>query len=215
MTFQLPFVLEDTNREVPAGEYRLETDEELIEGLSFPAYRRVATHLYLHPKPGVTEMLAVSWADIAAAQLRDEIAVKNHASVANGPFGKAPAVLPFVNNNSQPSQLCSSSLSKIVQPIAAGKDRHMNIWHPATVSTVLVAGLAACAWFIPPKPESAERANRTVNLSGSTYAQLQAWSKLHENGSGQALSVSQLIERLANDWQKATPSRAKPEQPKN
>lgn len=210
MTFMLPFVLDGSDREIPAGEYQLETDEELIEGLSFPAYRRVATRLYLHPKPGVTEMLAVSWADIAAAHLRDEIAVRNDDSVGSGQRGDAPVLKSFANSNSQPSQFCSSSLDTITQPIAARKGRQMNIWHPAAVSAVLVAGLAVCAWFIPPKSERTQRADRNVSLSGSTYAQLQSWSKLYENGSGQALSVRQLIERLANDWEKSNPLPAKP-----
>ena len=212
MTFQLPFVLDGYDRELPAGDYELETDEELIDGLSFPAYRRVATHLYIHPKPGVMEMLAVSWADITAAQLRDEIAVRKDASEESGQRGDAPVLKPFANSNSQPSQLCSSSLDMIKQPTAARKDREMNIWHPAAVSAVLVAGLAVCAWFIPPKSERTELADRTVNLSGSTYAQLQSWSKLYENGSGQSLSVRQLIERLANDWDKANSLPAKPAQ---
>ena len=34
-----------------AGEYTIETDEELIEGLSFPAYRRILTLLCLQPRP--------------------------------------------------------------------------------------------------------------------------------------------------------------------
>ncbi len=212
MTFQLPFVLDGSDRELPAGEYQLATDEELIEGLSFPAYRRVATHLYVHPKSGVTEMLAVSWAEIADAQLRDEIAVRNGASAKNVQRGEVPVLVPFANSNSQPSQLCSSSPSKIMQPNATQKDRQMNIWHPAAVSAVLVVGLAVCAWFIPPKPERTVSADRTVRLSGSTYAQLQLWSKQELNESGQALSVSQLIEHLANDWQKANPLPAKPEQ---
>jgi hypothetical protein len=35
------------DRMVPAGDYRVVTDEELIEGLSFPAYRRVSTVVFL------------------------------------------------------------------------------------------------------------------------------------------------------------------------
>jgi hypothetical protein len=36
----------------PAGTYTIETDEELLEGLSFPAYRRTATSIVLPPQPG-------------------------------------------------------------------------------------------------------------------------------------------------------------------
>ena len=43
VTFGRPFWLKGVDRTLPAGDYRVTTDEELIEGLSFPVYRRVAT----------------------------------------------------------------------------------------------------------------------------------------------------------------------------
>jgi hypothetical protein len=43
-TFGKPFTI--TDRLLPAGSYRVSTDEELIEGLSFPVYRRVATMIF-------------------------------------------------------------------------------------------------------------------------------------------------------------------------
>ncbi|GMB81087.1 hypothetical protein NN6n1_18700 [Shinella zoogloeoides] len=45
ITFTHPFRLESLSEPLEAGTYRLVVDEELIEGLSFTAYRRVATHL--------------------------------------------------------------------------------------------------------------------------------------------------------------------------
>ena len=45
-TFSKPFTLKGVDRELPAGSYRVATDEELIEGLSFPVYRRVATMIF-------------------------------------------------------------------------------------------------------------------------------------------------------------------------
>jgi hypothetical protein len=41
--FRRPFLLAQLGRSLPAGAYEVLTDEELIEGLSFPVYRRVAT----------------------------------------------------------------------------------------------------------------------------------------------------------------------------
>lgn len=38
-----PFFLKGWSEPLPAGTYAVETEEELIEGLSFPAYRRVST----------------------------------------------------------------------------------------------------------------------------------------------------------------------------
>ena len=43
VTFAYPFLLRGVDRTLPAGDYRVVTDEELIEGLSFPVYRRVST----------------------------------------------------------------------------------------------------------------------------------------------------------------------------
>jgi hypothetical protein len=43
--FSNPFSIEGIDRVLPAGNYEVVTDEELIEGLSFPVYRRVATML--------------------------------------------------------------------------------------------------------------------------------------------------------------------------
>jgi hypothetical protein len=43
VTFALPFLLKGIDREIPAGSYRVVTDEELVEGLSFRsigAFRR-------------------------------------------------------------------------------------------------------------------------------------------------------------------------------
>jgi hypothetical protein len=41
--FSNPFSIEGVGRVLPAGNYEVVTDEELIEGVSFPIYRRVAT----------------------------------------------------------------------------------------------------------------------------------------------------------------------------
>jgi hypothetical protein len=47
ISFSQPFKLRDLDDIQPAGDYLLDTDEELIEGLSRLAYRRVATLLHL------------------------------------------------------------------------------------------------------------------------------------------------------------------------
>jgi hypothetical protein len=50
--FDRPFSLSAVDEVQPAGTYTVEIDEELIEGLSFLAYRRVATTIYLPLRPG-------------------------------------------------------------------------------------------------------------------------------------------------------------------
>ena len=43
ITFKHPFRIKGIDRQLPAGGYEVITDEEMIEGLSFAAFRRVAT----------------------------------------------------------------------------------------------------------------------------------------------------------------------------
>ena len=52
ITFRHPFVLGELAEVLPPGDYVVETDEELIQGLSFPAYRRVLTVIRLPAAPG-------------------------------------------------------------------------------------------------------------------------------------------------------------------
>ena len=74
MTFTRPFLLKEIDRTLEAGDYRVVTDEELIEGLSFPVYRRVATMIFV-PAPSYNassvEMVTVDPQDLQAAQDRD------------------------------------------------------------------------------------------------------------------------------------------------
>lgn len=73
VTFRHPFLLKGAERVMPAGDYGVVTDEELIDGLSFLAYRRVLTAIYL-PAAGhgsATEMVVVDPQDLDAAQEQD------------------------------------------------------------------------------------------------------------------------------------------------
>ena len=47
VTFVRPFRLGAFGEQLPAGRYPIETDEELLEGMSFPAYQRTATMMQL------------------------------------------------------------------------------------------------------------------------------------------------------------------------
>jgi hypothetical protein len=72
-TFGKPFLLKGIDRLLPAGDYRVTTDEELIEGLSFPVYRRVATMIFVpgRTQPVSVEMVSIDPADLKAAHQRD------------------------------------------------------------------------------------------------------------------------------------------------
>ena len=66
VTFGQDFVIGDFDKVLPAGDYVVETDEELLEGLSFPAYRRILTLLHLRAVPGQTGLGATVTIDPAA-----------------------------------------------------------------------------------------------------------------------------------------------------
>jgi hypothetical protein len=77
LTFQHPFSLKGVDRRLAAGQYEVVTDEELIEELAFPVYRRVATLIFLPAdayEPSSIEMVNVDPVDLAAAQERDQAA---------------------------------------------------------------------------------------------------------------------------------------------
>ena len=70
VTFPHPFAISGLEGDQPAGTYTIETDEELIEGLSFSAYRRTATRIYLPPgpaRPGTTEIVPIEPSEIELA----------------------------------------------------------------------------------------------------------------------------------------------------
>lgn len=72
VTFVRPFLLKGVDRIVAAGDYRIVTDEELIEELSFPVYRRVATMIFVPAASGhAFEMVAIDPRDLQEAQDRD------------------------------------------------------------------------------------------------------------------------------------------------
>jgi len=85
LTFEYPFSLKGVDRRLAPGQYEVVTDEELIEELSFPVYRRVSTLIFLPPHGSSSiEMVNVDPVDLAAAQERDEAASSAAAHAAKG-----------------------------------------------------------------------------------------------------------------------------------
>ena len=73
VAFRRPFALRGVDGVQPAGTYEIETDEEFLDGLSFPVWHRVATSLVL-PLAGRSssyEMIRIDPADLEAAERRD------------------------------------------------------------------------------------------------------------------------------------------------
>lgn len=76
ITFARPFSLVGLDELQPAGTYTVQTDEEPIEGLSFLAYHRVATVIFLPLRQGGTgsfQAIPVTPESLAAAQAREAL----------------------------------------------------------------------------------------------------------------------------------------------
>lgn len=74
LTFKHPFRIKGINRLLPAGAYEVVTDEEAIEGLSFAAFRRVATMIKVPAEGsrGLTmEVVSIRPVDLSDAQRID------------------------------------------------------------------------------------------------------------------------------------------------
>ena len=74
VTFRHPFTLKGLENAVPPGTYRIDVEEERIEGVSFLAYRRLATFIRLPVAghgSGSTQSLLVDPKELERAQERD------------------------------------------------------------------------------------------------------------------------------------------------
>lgn len=80
VTFRHAFDLETVGSGLPAGTYRVDIEEERIEGLSFLAYRRLSTHIHV-PAIGhrstLEQVFLVDPKELTAAQERDAAASPN------------------------------------------------------------------------------------------------------------------------------------------
>ena len=67
VTFRRPFYLKGIDRLLPPADYRVVTDEEVIDGLSFAAYRRVSTVIFVPAESGcAVEMVTIDPLDLQA-----------------------------------------------------------------------------------------------------------------------------------------------------
>jgi hypothetical protein len=74
VTFTRPFSLSAIDEVQSAGIYTVQTDEESLAGVSFPAWRRIATLLFLPSRPGgafVEQVVNIDPLELQAAQERD------------------------------------------------------------------------------------------------------------------------------------------------
>jgi hypothetical protein len=74
VTFQHPFRIKGIDRLLAPGGYEVITDEEMIEGLSFASFRRVATMIMVPaaaPRNSAMEMISISSIALSDAQRID------------------------------------------------------------------------------------------------------------------------------------------------
>jgi hypothetical protein len=74
VTFTHPFNLSGMEEMQPAGTYTVETDEELLQTWSLPAYRRISTLMRLTTRPRgtvLTQIVEVNPLELAAVLSRD------------------------------------------------------------------------------------------------------------------------------------------------
>jgi hypothetical protein len=80
ITFRHPFRIKGIDRELPAGAYEVVTDEEMIEGLSFASFRRVATMIMVPaaaPRRSTMEMISIGAVELSDAQRIDASAPRD------------------------------------------------------------------------------------------------------------------------------------------
>ncbi|MEA2951159.1 MAG: hypothetical protein QOJ96_679 [Alphaproteobacteria bacterium] len=74
VTFRHPFRIKGIDRQLQPGTYEVITDGEMIEGLSFASFRRVATMIMVPgaaPRSSSMEMISISAIDLSDAQRED------------------------------------------------------------------------------------------------------------------------------------------------
>lgn len=72
MTFCRPFVLASHGTALPPGTYDVATEEEQIDGVSFPAYRRLQTYLVRRATRGEPESSTTLIVDLDELELAHE-----------------------------------------------------------------------------------------------------------------------------------------------
>lgn len=74
VTFKHSFQIRGVDRQLPAGAYEVITEEETIEGLSLPTFRRIATIILVPAtaSPGAAmEMISIGSVELSDAQRID------------------------------------------------------------------------------------------------------------------------------------------------
>lgn len=134
VTFLHPFRLNAVDDVQPAGRYLVEADEEQLQPLSFPAYRRRATFIHLAGRPGSNELARV--VDIDPAELASVLA-RDGSARPTAPVPIYPAA-PAIRQNKRSARTF----------LADGYERWLALnateltWTALVAGGVVLAGLA-------------------------------------------------------------------------
>lgn len=88
VVFRRPFVFSGLDSLQPAGTYSVDTDEEQLDTLTVPAWRRTATVVRLE-RGGITEHLTIDPSELFEALIRDG-AQPGH----DAPYSQSPKSWP-------------------------------------------------------------------------------------------------------------------------
>ncbi len=78
VTFLHPFVVAGYTDELPAGEYEVLADEDVMLSNSFASYRRTATFLLINWHAGKSDLRAVDHRDLELALPQDRADANKH-----------------------------------------------------------------------------------------------------------------------------------------
>jgi len=79
-----PFVLDGFEGTLPAGTYDLESEQEILDGMSLPDCLRTSVLIHLQSKigsPALAQTLTVPWDALERAQIRDQAPVDSASDV--------------------------------------------------------------------------------------------------------------------------------------
>ena len=109
VVFTRPFSLNGIDEVLPAGSYVVQTDEELIEGLSFLSYRRVSTAIILPAvsrRSSSTQVVTIDPLDLAAAQDMDASAKYSDLHHRTPYLLRQPSISKEVHASREPARGC-------------------------------------------------------------------------------------------------------------
>jgi hypothetical protein len=116
VTFFRPFKLNAMDSAHPAGSYVIETDEELLEGLSRPVYRRTATYIVL---PGAAGSgIASETVKIEPGELLTALSARLEAAVTKT---VAPERTELTLNDLLADRMITDTISSTALPLASLK----------------------------------------------------------------------------------------------